>query len=205
MVNAGEHTTHWCYGYYYVHHDFLNLSDPRPTNSVVGNCSYSWKVGRPFTAKTITWLAGTSAQNVKPSYELRTKLLVWGICLHQMWGVPYRLSGFWMFRASTSKQKHAIYSVGWSDLLHDRELQESKPRCASSFWQQMQIYITIKYSNAPSFILATHTIGTYENMKRRIALSLAHNKDSKPWTLSCVQSLFFPSLVCKNSFNMKEW
>ena len=38
--------------------------------------------------------------------------------------------------------------------------------------------ITIKYSNAPSFILVT--IGTYENMKRRIALSLAHNKDSKP-------------------------
>ena len=41
--------------------------------------------------------------------------------------------------------------------------------------------------------------------KRRIALSSAHNKDSKPWTLSCGQSLFFPSLVCKNSFNMKEW
>ena len=40
--------------------------------------------------------------------------------------------------------------------------------------------ITIKYSNAPSFILVTHTIGTYENMKRRIALSLAHDKDSKP-------------------------
>ena len=34
-------------------------------------------------------------------------------------------------------------------------------------------------------------------MKRRIALSLAHNKDSKPWTLSCGQSLFFPSLLCK--------
>ena len=65
--------------------------------------------------------------------------------------------------------------------------------------------ITKKYSNAPSFILVTLTIGTYENMKRRIALSLAHNKDSKPWTLSCGQSLFFPSLVCKNSFNMKEW
>ena len=65
--------------------------------------------------------------------------------------------------------------------------------------------ITIKYSNAPSFILVTLTIGTYENMKRRIALSLAHNKDSKPWTLSCGQSLFFPSLVCKISFNMKEW
>ena len=60
--------------------------------------------------------------------------------------------------------------------------------------------ITIKYWNAPPFILVTHTIGTYENMKRRIALSLAHNR-----TLNCVQSLFFPSLVCKNSFNMKEW
>ena len=42
--------------------------------------------------------------------------------------------------------------------------------------------------------------------KRRIALSLAHNKDSKPWTLSCGQSLLlFPSLVCKSSFNIKEW
>ena len=40
--------------------------------------------------------------------------------------------------------------------------------------------ITIKYSNAPAFILVKHTIGTYENMKRRIALSLAHNKDGKP-------------------------
>ena len=50
-------------------------------------------------------------------YELWTKLLVWGKCHHQMWGAPYRLSGFWMFRASTSKQKHAIYSVGWFDLL----------------------------------------------------------------------------------------
>ena len=36
-------------------------------------------------------------------------------------GVPYRLSGFWMFGTSTSKQKHAIYIVGWCDLLHDRE------------------------------------------------------------------------------------
>ena len=134
-------------------------------------------------------------ENAWTIYELRPKLLVWGKCHHQMWGVPYRLSGFWMFRASTSKQKHAIYSVGWFDLLHDRELPESKPRCASSFWQQMQI--TIKYSNTPSFILVTLTIGTYETVKRRIALSLAHNKDSKPWTLSCGQSLFFPSLLCK--------
>ena len=42
----------------------------------------------------------------------------------------------------------------------------SKPRCASSSWQQMQI--TIKYSNAPSFILVTLPIGTYpvgETMK----------------------------------------
>ena len=45
-------------------------------------------------------------------YELRTKLFVWGKCHHQMWGVPYRLSGFWMFGTSTSKQKHAIYIVG---------------------------------------------------------------------------------------------
>ena len=38
--------------------------------------------------------------------------------------------------------------------------------------------------------------------KMRIALSLAHNKDSKPWTLSCGQSLLlFPSLVCKISFS----
>ena len=40
--------------------------------------------------------------------------------------------------------------------------------------------ITIKYSNVPSFILLTHIIGTYKNIKRRIALSLAHNKDNKP-------------------------
>ena len=41
--------------------------------------------------------------------------------------------------------------------------------------------------------------------KRRIVLSLAHNKDSKPWTLSCGESLLsFPRLVCKSSFNMKE-
>ena len=88
-----------------------------------------------------------------------------GKCHHQMWGVPYRLSGFWMFGTSTSKQKHAIYInlhcgmiwfATWS----------SKPRCASSFWQQMQI--TIKFSNAPSFILVTLPIGTYpvgETMK----------------------------------------
>ena len=67
-----------------------------------------------------------------------------------------KCSGFWMFRASTSKQKHAIYS----DLLHDRNLKGSKPRCASSFWQQMQI--TKKYSNAPSFIFVTLAIGTWE-------------------------------------------
>ena len=35
-------------------------------------------------------------------YELRTKLLVWGKCHHQMWGVPYRLSGFGMFMYFTS-------------------------------------------------------------------------------------------------------
>ena len=67
-----------------------------------------------------------------------------------------KCSGFWMFRASTSKQKHAIYS----DLLHGRNLKGSKPRCASSSWQQMQI--TKKYSNAPSFIFVTLAIGTWE-------------------------------------------
>ena len=71
--------------------------------------------------------------------------------------------------------------------------------------QDARVPFDSKYSNVPSFILVTLTIGTYEDMKRRKALSLAHNKDSKPWTLSCGQSLFFPSLVCKNSFNMKEW
>ena len=42
--------------------------------------------------------------------------------------------------------------------------------------------------------------------KRRIVLSFVHNKDSKPWTLSCGQSLLlFPSIVSKSSFNSKEW
>ena len=42
--------------------------------------------------------------------------------------------------------------------------------------------------------------------KRRLVLSLVHNKDSKPWTLSCGQSLLlFPSIVSKSSFNSKEW
>ena len=65
------------------------------------------------------------------------RLLAWGECHHQMWGVPYRLSGFWMFGTSTSKQKRAnshsgmIWFATWS----------SKPRCASSFWQQMRITI----------------------------------------------------------------
>ena len=48
--------------------------------------------------------------------------------------VPYRFSGFCMFRTSTSKQKHAIYIVGWFVLVHDRHLQESEPRCASSLF-----------------------------------------------------------------------
>ena len=46
-------------------------------------------------------------------YDLRTKLLAWGICHHQKWLVPYRLSGFCMFGTSTSKQKHVIYILGW--------------------------------------------------------------------------------------------
>ena len=54
--------------------------------------------------------------------------------------VPYRLSGFCMFRTLTSKQKHAIYIVRCFDLLHDRELHERESRCASSlsFWLQRQ-------------------------------------------------------------------
>ena len=40
---------------------------------------------------------------LKETYELRTKLLVWGICLHQTWGVPYRFSRFWMFRGINIK------------------------------------------------------------------------------------------------------
>ena len=39
-----------------------------------------------------------------------------------------------MFRTSTSKQKHAIYIVGGFVLVHDRDLQESGPRCASSLF-----------------------------------------------------------------------
>ena len=35
--------------------------------------------------------------------------------------VPYRFSGFCMFGTSTSRQKHAIYIVGWFDLPHDWE------------------------------------------------------------------------------------
>ena len=44
----------------------------------------------------------------------------------------------------------------------ESELQESKSRCASSFWQQMRT--PIKYSNATLFILATLATGVYKDM-----------------------------------------
>ena len=70
----------------------------------------------------------------------------------------------------------------------------------------------------PSFILVTLTIGTYEKhelcgwnhetlTRRRIALSLANKNtaNNEPWALNCGQNFLFPSLVCKSSFNLKEW
>ena len=120
-------------------------------------------------------------------YELRTKLFVWGKCHHQM--------GFWMFRTSTSKQKHAIYSVGWFDLLHDRELQESKPRCASSFWQQMQIII--RYLNAPSFILVTLPIGALmKALTLRVNLWNSNEKED---------STFFGPQQGQQTMNLELW
>ena len=96
-----------------------------------------------------SWLFGTLWLPGAPRFDLvlqatphewRTKLLVWEICHHQKWVVPYRSWRFLGVAVSTSKQNHTIY------------------------------------------------------------------KDSKSWTLSCGQSLLlFPSLVCKSSFNMKEW
>ena len=83
-------------------------------------------------------------------------------------------------------------------------------RIAGEQAKKREFFLTANADNYKIFEYALVHLGyTYYrhlwNMKRRIALSLAHNKNSKPWTLSCGQSLFFPSLVCKNSFNMKEW
>ena len=74
-----------------------------------GTCifTYFYHKNQPNVGKYIIYM-----DSMGYIYELRTKLLVWGKCHHQMWGVPYRLSGFWMFSTSTSKQKHQIYSVG---------------------------------------------------------------------------------------------
>ena len=110
----------------------------------------------PFTKKTNQFPSKLTLTTPwsKPYNRAKDEITCLGKMPSLFVGGPYRLSGFWMFRASTSKQKHATYS----DLLNDRELKDSKPRCASSFWQQMQIIK--KYSNAPSFILVTLTIGT---------------------------------------------
>ena len=94
-------------------------------------------------------------------YELRTKLLVWGNVITKCGG-PLSVIRVLDVRDINIKagacnlHSGMIWFATWS----------SKPRCASSSWQQMQI--TIKYSNAPSFILVTLPIGTYpvgETMK----------------------------------------
>ena len=56
--------------------------------------------------------------------------------------VPYRFSGFCMFWTLPSKQKHAIYIVGWFDVLHDREIAGERAKTSRvplSFWQQRQM------------------------------------------------------------------
>ena len=70
-----------------------------------------------------------------------------------------------MFRTSTSKQKHAMQFTVWDDLIcYMIENCRRASQDARAPFDSKCKYITIKYLNAPSFILVTLPIGTYENI-----------------------------------------
>ena len=76
------------------------------------------------------------------TYELRTKLLVWGKCHHQMWGVHHRLSGFWMFSTSTSRETSnlkcgIIWFATWSRIAGEHA------QMRELLWQQKEITLKI--------------------------------------------------------------
>ena len=90
----------------------------------------------------------------------------------------------------------------------------SFPICVT--FRLKQVQTTMKYSDAPVIHLGytyySRRLWKYEPCgwiyatwtTWRIALSLVHNKDNKPWTFSCGQSLLLlPSMVSKSSSSIK--
>ena len=86
-------------------------------------------------------------------YELRTKLLVWGNAITKCGGSPIGYQGFGC--SGHQHQSRSMQFTLWDDLICYM-IEQAKMREFLVTAKQ----ITVKYSNAPSFILVTLPIGT---------------------------------------------
>ncbi len=129
--------------------------------------------------------------------ELRTKLLVVGNAITKCGGSPIGYQGFGC--SGHQHQSRSMQFTLWDDLICYM-IEQAKMR---------EFLLTANANNYKIFECPLVHLGytSYRHLscgwnykiwtKRRIVLSLAHNKDSKPWTLSCGESLLsFPGLVC---------